>query len=364
MRLSPEIAGDYLARSVVDSDGKVLLAAGSQLTSRYVERLLARGVVSVYLTEDAGAEVVSDEAQQSDARSEAVRLAREALGRASRPERRGLPAAACMQVLGEVMDTVWRNHGLSVDLSEIRRASPYTFAHSVHVAVTALLIGQAHGLRRSDLPVVTAGALLQDIGIVRYADLIRQPRPLTPEEFVELQRHTEDGYRYLRDEAGVDLLVAHVAYQHHERLDGSGYPRGLAGEDIHVFARIAAVADVYDALTADRPFKAGMPPHEAMGVLRGMAEDKLDAELVRHLSEQIAVYAAGTPVLLSSGELAVVMAPGGGGPSLPVVRIIADETLRVTLPREVDLGSDAARRSIRQVLPDNPRLLRRHVEER
>ena len=364
VHLSPELDGAVLARAVMDAHGKVLLAAGSQLSKRYIERLQARGVHTVYLADEPTEDVVSDEALRAEARSHAEALVHDSSARASRGERGGLPAGPPQEIMNEIVENLWRHQGLSVDLSEMHRQIPYTFTHSVNVALLSLSLGQAYGLPRAELLLLGTGAMLQDVGIVRYADLIRQPRPLQPDEFIQLQRHTDEGFRYLRDEAGLELLVAHVAYQHHERMDGSGYPRGLVAEEIHVFARIAAVADVYDALVADRPHKAGMPPHEAMSVLRGMGEDKLDMALVRRLSENLAVYATGSPVLLTSGEVGVVMAQGSSGSAFPVVRIVADESLRVLAPRDVDLGADPARRAVKAVLPDYPRIVRRQIDER
>jgi len=356
VQLTPELEDGCLARSVVDPAGNLLLAAGSRLNGRYVQRLLARGVVSIYLADDADQDVVSDEALQRDGRAAAAALAQEALDRADRAERPGLGIAICAQIVGEVQDEVWRNQGLAVALGEVRRASPSTFDHSVQVCVLALLVGQAQGLDRRLLPPLTMGALLQDVGIAAHGDLVRQSRPLTPDEFAALQGHTADGYRLLHEQAGLDLQVAIVAAQHHERLDGSGYPRGLRGGGIHVFARIAAVADVYDALVADRPFKPGLPPQEAMGVLRGMAGDKLDGDCVRRLSEQVGVYAVGSPVLLQSGELAVVIGPGASGAARPVVQLLTDPGRRPVPKSEVDLGQEGPDRAIRQVLPDAPHL--------
>lgn len=364
VHLSPEVEGSFLARAVVDSGGKVLLAAGSQLSKRYIERLQARGVHTVYLADEPTEDVVPDEALRAEARGHAHRVLEDAAARALRGEKGGLPAGPLQEIMTEIVETLWTHQGLAVDLSEMHRQIPYIFTHSVNVALLSLLLGRAHGLPRAELLLLGTGAMLQDIGIGRYAELIRQPRALQPEEFVQLQRHPEEGYRYLRDEAGLDLLIAHVAYQHHERLDGSGYPRGIAAEEIHLFGRIAAVADVYDALVADRPHKSGMPPHEAMSVLRGMGEDKLDIGLVRRLSENLAVFATGSPVVLNSGEVGVVMAQGRRGNAFPIVRVVADEALRVVPPRSVDLGSDPAGRTVRNVLSDYPRILRRQIDDR
>lgn len=361
LRLTGAIAGQRLARSVVDANGQVLLTAGAELTGRYIERLAARGVTTVYLADDLSADIVPDEAVQMETRSAAIRLVREIMAEAERSDRAGSLVPALAGVVGEIMDALWRQQGLAVELGELRRGSAYTFAHSIKVGIGALLLGQAKGLSRARLMDLGLGALLQDIGLVAYADLIRQPRPLTPEECGRLQRHAEEGYQYLKDKAGVGLLAAHVAYQHHERLDGSGYPRGLYGEEIHTFARITAVVDVYDALVADRPFRAGMPPHAAMGILIGMAGDKLDPALARLYSEQVAVFAVGSPVILSGGELALVVAQGRGGPGRPVVRILTDVALRLIPPQEIDLGADAAGRSIRQNLADYPASVRRQL---
>jgi hypothetical protein len=151
----------------------------------------------------------------------------------------------------------------------------------------------------------------------------------------------------------VHLFSAHVALQHHERLDGSGYPRGLRGEEILPFARIAAVADVYDAMTADRPFRAAVPPHEAMGVVLAAAGTKLDAWYVRRLASRLAVYPQGTIVRLSSGELAVVVRQGNRS-DLPVVRVVADPALQPVQPQEHDLGADPRGRTVASVLPEWP----------
>jgi hypothetical protein len=191
-----------------------------------------------------------------------------------------------------------------------------------------------------------------------YADLVRRAGPLTPDEFAALQQHTADGYEMLRTHDGIDLLSAHMAYQHHERLDGSGYPRGLKDKQILPFARIAAVADIYDAMTGDRPYKTAMAPHEAMAVALEQAGSNLDAYLVRHFAQRIAVYPAGTIVALNDRRMAVVTTQTDLGPTRPRVRILTYEAQRLAPQTEATIGGKL---EIRGVLKDYPVALRRQA---
>jgi HD-GYP domain-containing protein (c-di-GMP phosphodiesterase class II) len=232
--------------------------------------------------------------------------------------------------------------GSVVTLVALRRATEYTFVHSVNVCVLSLLVGLQFGYDRTALRQLGIGALLHDVGKVFCTDLAEKPGPLTEEEWVRMKRHPWDGWDMLRRHPEVHLFSAHVALQHHERLDGSGYPRGLTADQILAFARIAAVADVYDAMTADRPYRQAFPPHEAMRALLREAGSKFDPDAVRHLAARLAVYPNGTIVRLTSGELAVV-SDQGGHPDLPVVRVVADSHQDPVPPFQVALAADPRR---------------------
>lgn len=358
--LDLHLEGEVLARTVLDAGGQLLLTAGTQLTERYIERLRGRGVEGVYIADDLSADIEPDVTLQRETRAEAVDLVEQAVARAEAQDPRGIPLEALRHLLDDIVGQLWRNQALAVDLTEVRSNVPLALSHSVECTVLALLMGEGLGLGRGDLEQLGTGVLLQDIGMSRFGALTRAARTLSPQEVEALQGHTEAGFRFLRFEVGLPALTAHVAYQHHERLDASGYPRKLSGDDIHLFGRIAAVADVYTALRGQGP-AGGLPAHQAMRVLKEMDGGKLDAELVRRLSERVAVYSAGTPVLLSSGELAVVVAQGEAGPALPRVRVVAGADLRVCTPWELDLGKDAGGRTVRKVLPDYPESILRQL---
>jgi HD-GYP domain-containing protein (c-di-GMP phosphodiesterase class II) len=167
-----------------------------------------------------------------------------------------------------------------------------------------------------------------------------------------------EGYRLLRDQRGVHLFSAHIALQHHERLDGSGYPRGMRGKDIHLWSQIVSVADTFDTMTGVQAGHGGLPPHEAMAQLALQAEaGRLEARYVRHLILRLAAFPEGSILLLETGEVAVVIAQTGLGGQHPVVRVMSDARLHLVDPVERSLDGSAPETSVRSVLTDYPALL-------
>jgi HD-GYP domain-containing protein (c-di-GMP phosphodiesterase class II) len=152
------------------------------------------------------------------------------------------------------------------------------------------------------------GAILHDIGKLFIPDeILNKNGPLTDEEFELVRRHTNDGFEVLRRKRSISLFSAHVAYQHHERLDGSGYPRRLTGDDIHEFAKAVAIVDSYDAMTSDRAYRSALPPHEAISILVRETGGKYDRDLVGRFMKLVAMYPVGSVVRLSSGEVCTVV---------------------------------------------------------
>lgn len=159
---------------------------------------------------------------------------------------------------------------------------PYTALHSERVAAIALDVARAMGLREADLETLALGARLHDIGKVGVRDeVLLKPGRLTEEEWEEMRLHPEVGFRILYPMLPYLGPIEGVVLHHHERWDGTGYPRGLKGEEIPLLARIVAVADAYEAMTSDRPYRKGLPPEEAAEVIRREAGRQFDPEVAR-----------------------------------------------------------------------------------
>jgi HD-GYP domain-containing protein (c-di-GMP phosphodiesterase class II) len=358
--LSRELAGHRLARSVTDVFGQVLLRAGTILTPRYIDQLMERGYGRVYVEDRAFADIAGPDARALQVQAEAARALRAALvGPAPADRRLGAMERAVTCIVAELRTST----ALTAELAALQGTCEYAFTHAVHVCTHALVMGHAVGLGSADLTVLGIGALLQDIGSLGYADVWNRPGPLSPAEFERLKGHTWDGYHAVRDRFRYDLRAAHMALQHHERLDGSGYPRGLRGSQVTPFARIGAVADTFDALCSARPHRPALPPHVAMRLVKGMAGRQLDGELVHRFAERACVYPTGATVLLESGEVAIVAAQAAAGGPWPRVRILTDPQQHLVVPFEVQLSPDLPERRVRRVLPGLPPAVRQRLAQ-
>jgi HD-GYP domain-containing protein (c-di-GMP phosphodiesterase class II) len=358
--LSRDLAGQRLARSVTNVFGQVLLRAGTTLTPRYIDNLIERGYGRVYVEDAISADIVTQDDLSLQVQTDAARALRAAI-RSGTPGRGRV--AALERAVASLVTELRTSPALAAELVALRATCDYAFTHAVNVCTHALGMGHAVGLGPADLTVLGVGALLQDVGALAYADIWNRPGPLTPEEYERLKRHTADGYEIVLHGLRYDLRAAHMAFQHHERLDGSGYPRGLRGGQVLVFARIGAVADTFDALCSRRPHRQSLPPHVAMRLLKGMAGHQLDGELVYRFSERACVYPTGATVLLDTGEVALVAAQAEDGGPWPRVRILTDPQQHLVVPFEVDLSPGSPARHVKRVLPGLPAAVRQRLAQ-
>lgn len=349
--VNSSLIGKKVAKTIFTADGRPLLTAGVTLTPAYIEALLRRGFTVVYVQNELLPELVVDEALNSDTRVKATRIIRDTMDKLAAGHE--INVRAVNEAVNDILNDLAGNSDLVVSLSSLRSVDEYTFTHSVNVCAIALIVGQALHYTRQDLHKLGVGALLHDIGKVQMGDLVRKPGRLTAEEWERMKTHPAIGYELLRTNFEISLLSAHVAFQHHERMDGGGYPRGLSGQDIHEFGRIGAVADVYDALASDRPYRKRLDPVSLAAKLGAMAGDHLDPEIVRKLLARIALYPTGSIVLLSTLQVAVVTRQTPGDPAHPVVTVVTDEDYNLVEPFELSLAEQPDV-TVRMILPDYP----------
>lgn len=330
-------SGMIVARTITDSDGRVLLRAGIQLNSSYIDRLLEMGLHSIYIRDEFNGVEIADVISE-ETRLETIRVVKENFRALEGQHKLNIRAVKTM--VDQIIDELLADLTVLVNLSDIRSFDDYTFGHSVNVCILAIMAGISMGYHDTKLKELGVGALLHDIGKMRInKEILNKPTDLTRGEFDEVKKHAEYGFEILRQHPEVSLLSAHIAFQHHERWDGNGYPRGLSKDEIHDYARIVAVADVYDALLADRPYRAAYNVNQALTILRRMAGIYLDPQAVDALISNIAVYPIGAVVELNTGEVGVVVDVNKEMPTRPVVRLVFDrQTRRLQRPHEVDLS--------------------------
>lgn len=255
----------------------------------------------------------------------------------------------------EIVDSIFQNpHELSC-LSRIRSKDAYLLEHSLNVGVLIALFGRYLLWDRARLRQAAVGGILHDIGKVLVpAGILNKPGKLTADEWEEMKNHVNYGYETLRHYADMDPIVLSVCRQHHERLDGSGYPRGLDAARVDRFGRIAAVCDVYDAITADRVYHRGMSPTLAMKRMLEWSDNHLDRDLVYQFIRCLSIYPEGTRVRLSDQREAVVIKANPRHHNRPCLRVyFSPEQGRLDEPVDLDLDRPGVGASIVSALePD------------
>ena len=258
---------------------------------------------------------------------------------------RVIDARDCLPLVNDITDSVCRNPGALVSLARLKTQDDYSYMHSV--AVCALMVSLARQLALTPQQCREAGmaGLLHDIGkAVIPTAVLNKPGKLDDAEFEIIKTHPVRGHELLSDGAGASELALDVVLHHHEKFDGSGYPHGLAGEAIHLFARMGAVCDVYDAITSDRPYKKGWSPAEAVRKMAEWSKSHFDDKVFQAFVKSVGIYPTGSLVQLESKRLAVVCDQGERSLLHPVVSVFYSiRSQSRIMPERLDLSKSSDR---------------------
>ena len=378
--------GQVLGKAIYSERGDVLLGAGTSLSQFYIDRLGQRGVITVFLRDGLGDDVEPNDIVSEELRAATVtHLARafDVIGSMAHATKLNgghgpqtvdglvsqlgerpldMPPAgvnsiqALYQDIEALMNEILESNTIA-SLESLKTHNDYTFQHSVDVAVLGILLGRTAGLPRDQLRELALGCLLHDLGKM-YIDeaILDKPDKLTPEEFDEIKKHPQMGFELIRRMPVFSILPAHVAYQHHERQDGEGYPRGLIGNNVLgrslsermnprrmlLIAEISAVADVYSALTSDRPYRPAMPLDRVNQIITEMSGGHLNAEVVLMLQRTMPMFPVGHWIEVLTGTYrgwrGVVSELSVDALHTPAIRLLLDDRgHHVPTPVEVDL---------------------------
>jgi len=264
---------------------------------------------------------------------------------------RALNMDSVNRVVSDMTESVLRNADALTSLSRLKQFDEYTFYHSVNTSLLAMSLGRDLGFDRLELHQIGVGTLLHDIGKMKVPiEILNKPGRFEPDEMEIMKQHVLRGVEVLSCTTGLGETYLRPALEHHERIDGTGYPHRRVREELSQFGLIAAVVDIYDAITSDRCYHKGRTPHEALQFLYRLGlEGHLDASLVERFIHVVGVYPVGSVVELDSGETAIVQKINRGAPLEPLVLVVksAGHTVRSS-PEEVDLSQQtrSPRRSI------------------
>ncbi|WP_260788548.1 HD-GYP domain-containing protein [Aquabacterium sp. OR-4] len=260
---------------------------------------------------------------------------------------RALDAEGCGPLVDEITDSVARNPGALVSLMRLKTADDYTYMHSV--AVCALMVALGRQLGQDDATCRAAGlaGLLHDLGKAAMPlEVLNKPARLTDAEFAVIRTHPERGYEMLQEARGASEQAMDVCLHHHERMDGAGYPHQLPPEQLSLLARMGAVCDVYDAITSNRPYKAGWDPAESVARMASW-KGHFDPAVFRAFVRSLGIYPNGALVRLESGRLAVVMEQNPDSLTAPLVKVFFDTRREMPItPTLLDLSRPGTDRII------------------
>lgn len=223
----------------------------------------------------------------------------------------------------ETLTSTSGTNRLAIDaIMEVRKVDEYTYYHSINVSLLCIVIGKWLKLGKEDIRKLAMAGLLHDIGKTRISpDILNKPGKLTDEEFEEIKRHSEYGYNIVKDMEGVPGEVATAILTHHEKEDGSGYPMGLTGDKLNIYSKIITISDIFDAMTAKRPYRNNDTPFKVFELMQHGSFGVLDPVILNVFLENITNYYVGSKVRLNTGEVGEVVFMNKLDFSRPVVLV-------------------------------------------
>jgi putative nucleotidyltransferase with HDIG domain len=245
----------------------------------------------------------------------------------------------CVSLVDDIVESINRHPDALLSLARLKTADEYTYMHSAAVCALMVALGRQLGFNEAQCREAGMAGMLHDLGKAAMPqDVLNKPGKLTDEEFEIIKQHPVRGYEMLLAGGAVSDSVMDVCHHHHERVDGTGYPDRLKGEQISLLSRMGAVCDVYDAVTSNRPYKAGWDPAQALAQMATW-KGHFDETIFQSFVKSVGIYPVGSLVRMRSGRLAVVLEQNSGALTKPRVKLFFSTKAGLPLkPQVMDLA--------------------------
>ncbi|HKL42484.1 MAG TPA: HD domain-containing phosphohydrolase [Clostridia bacterium] len=325
-----------LALNLYNTQGQILLKAGTQLSEKTIKHIRNLGYQSIYITDPISTEIM-DDYMDPTLRFESLNKIEEAFkaynyyvklkednthsGKVENAEY--LYLNKIKDLADDLILYLSDKHQIQIQFMDLKRRDDYLLKHSLNVAIYSILLGFKMNLPKDKIQILGIGALLSDIGMNNVNGRITLKKDkLSKKDKSEVMKHPVWGYKFLKENHLISPMTRAVVLQHHERLDGSGYPRGLEGDKILDLAQIVAIADTFDALTSDRPYRKALLPKYALDYITSKTGVIATTDIIKKFTEIIVPYPNGTIIKLNDDRFAIVDQQNKGYPLRPKIDLI------------------------------------------
>lgn len=331
-------AGMKIDQAIVDRMDRTLIARGTRLDDYLIESMKKLGIGGVYIQEG------EEDPESEQAEENLPPIVRNHIAKMRTPDPSKVKLSESVKqrvsegvqylynnsssenftnttnsITKDLMKAINDNDAIAVDINALKTSDEYTFKHSVDVATMSMIIAKKQGLSSEDIYSIGIAGLLHDMGKSKIPlEVLNKPAKLTDEEFAIMKQHTVLGYEILKEKKNFSQAIALAVLQHHEKMNGRGYPMGVSSEKICPYAKILSVADVYDALVTARPYKKAFSQRTAVEMIMSMT-DELDITAMKSFFASVILYPVDSTVELSNGESARVVKNNAGSVLRPVV---------------------------------------------
>lgn len=341
---------EILARPIFDIDGRKLLNAGSSLKPNIIQKLYEKGLTSVYIDDELSEGIEIDTLLKDETSLKAKAVIREEMNRLS--QKKEVNVANFSAVVDMIMDEILSRRISLINVKDLRLHDERTFAHSLSVCVMAIALSTKLGLPLQKIKGIAMGAIMHDMGKALIPPaLLKKDGDLSQSEMNEYKKHAVMGYNAVKDYLDVSATTKIAILMHHEHINGSGYPMGLAGDKIHYSARIVTICDAFDTTINDIKSKSLYRTTDAVEYLIGASGHVFDKSFVDEFIRIIPIYIEGTLVLLSNGIVAIVIKNNPVHMTRPIVRAVYHPKTKTKYGKNyiIDLQEDLSIKILREI---------------
>jgi len=337
---------DKLGKSIYSADAALLLSAGVTISPSMINSLKKNNIYYIYVEDGLSDGIVPvsiiPDAFKVQAVAKVEKIMRKSFTQVNSSKNKCLDSSSIKEfrtMINDIFDMLSGMPDRLYNMVELMGTDMYTYSHSVNVAVLSIVVGLALNMDREKIHHMSIGALMHDIGKLHIPDnLLMKPEGLSHSEFEQMKDHVSIGYDLIKDDLSLSGITKQIVYGHHERLDGTGYPRGLEENQISIYTRTVSICDMFDAMTSDRIYQKRTPVYKTLDIMMAEAVHRIDTNILKVFIDNVAIYKPGETVLLEDGRKGIVVDVRKGYATRPIVRIIEDQLNQK--PYEIDLKYD------------------------